>query len=45
MATHEDRPWGGFPVLDDQPGHKFERLVVTPGHRLSDPRRHRRSER
>jgi mannose-6-phosphate isomerase len=31
----EDRPWGSFHVLDEQPGFKVKRIVVNPGGRLS----------
>jgi mannose-6-phosphate isomerase len=31
----ENRPWGSFHVLDEKPGSKVKRLVVTPGGRLS----------
>jgi mannose-6-phosphate isomerase len=32
---YDERPWGSFTVLEDAPGHKVKRLVVTPGKRLS----------
>jgi mannose-6-phosphate isomerase len=31
----EERPWGSFHVLDEQPGFKVKRIVVKPGGRLS----------
>lgn len=31
----EERPWGAFHVLDEQPGFKVKRIVVKPGGRLS----------
>ena len=31
----ETRPWGSFHVLDEKPGFKVKRIVVTPGGRLS----------
>ena len=31
----ENRPWGSFHVLDEQPGFKVKRIVVAPGGRLS----------
>jgi mannose-6-phosphate isomerase len=31
----ENRPWGSFHVLDEQPGFKVKRIVVTNGGRLS----------
>ena len=33
--SHEERPWGAFYVLIDQPNTKVKRLVVSPGQRLS----------
>ena len=38
----ETRPWGSFFVLDEEPGFKVKRIVVTPGGRLSlQSHRHR----
>jgi mannose-6-phosphate isomerase len=31
----EDRPWGSFHVIDEEPGYKVKRIVVNPGGRLS----------
>jgi mannose-6-phosphate isomerase len=31
----ETRPWGSFYVLEEGPGFKVKRIVVTPGGRLS----------
>jgi mannose-6-phosphate isomerase len=31
----EKRPWGAFYVLDEGPGFKVKRIVVTPNGRLS----------
>ena len=31
----ETRPWGAFYVLDEGPGYKVKRIVVTPQGRLS----------
>lgn len=31
----ERRPWGAFYVLDEGPGFKVKRIVVSPGGRLS----------
>ncbi len=31
----ENRPWGSFHVLDERPGFKVKRIVVTQGGRLS----------
>lgn len=33
--SHEDRPWGSFDVLVDDPHTKVKRLTVKPGQRLS----------
>lgn len=40
----ETRPWGYYAVLEDAPGHKVKRIVVTPGRRLSYQRHRRRDE-
>jgi mannose-6-phosphate isomerase-like protein (cupin superfamily) len=40
----EDRPWGRFDVLADEPDHKVKRLTVRPGQRLSYQRHEHRSE-
>lgn len=40
----EQRPWGSFEVLSDEPTHKVKRLVVDPGQRLSYQRHAHRSE-
>jgi len=29
----DDRPWGSYEVLSDEPDHKVKRLVVKPGKR------------
>jgi mannose-6-phosphate isomerase len=45
MATDgEERPWGSFVVLDDNPSHKVKRIRVEPGRRLSYQRHERRAE-
>lgn len=42
LAPTETRPWGAFYVLDEGPGFKVKRIVVTPGGRLSlQSHRHR----
>jgi mannose-6-phosphate isomerase len=41
---HDERPWGSYTVLDDEPGHKVKRMVVHAGRRLSYQRHDRRSE-
>ncbi len=40
----ENRPWGGFEVLSDDPTHKVKRMTVDPGQRLSYQRHAHRSE-
>ena len=40
----DERPWGGFTVLDDAEGYKVKRMLVRPGKRLSYQRHARRSE-
>ena len=41
---HDIRPWGNYTVLDDAPGHKVKRIVVSAGKRLSYQRHSRRAE-
>ena len=41
---NENKPWGGFLVLEDLPTHKVKRIWVHPGHRLSYQKHFRRSE-
>ena len=40
----DERPWGGYVVLDDEVGHKVKRITVLPGQRLSYQRHEHRSE-
>jgi len=40
----EERPWGGFIVLEEEPTHKVKRIWVQPGHRLSYQKHRLRSE-
>ena len=40
----EQRPWGRFFVLYDEPTHKLKRIEVDPGGRLSYQYHHKRSE-
>jgi mannose-6-phosphate isomerase len=40
----EDRPWGGFLILEDCPTHKVKRIWVHSGQRLSYQRHFKRSE-
>jgi mannose-6-phosphate isomerase len=44
VGETDERPWGGFTVLDDAEDHKVKRMVVRPGKRLSYQRHARRSE-
>lgn len=43
-ATYDERPWGNYTVLADEPDHKVKRIVVTPGKRLSYQTHARRAE-
>ena len=40
----EERPWGRFFVLHDEPNYKIKRIEVDPGGRLSYQYHSRRSE-
>jgi mannose-6-phosphate isomerase-like protein (cupin superfamily) len=40
----DERPWGTYTVLADEPDHKVKRIVVSPGKRLSYQRHAQRSE-
>lgn len=42
--VYEERPWGSFTVLRDEPHYKLKQLVVKPGHRLSLQLHHQREE-
>jgi mannose-6-phosphate isomerase len=44
QLEHDERPWGSYTVLADEPDHKVKRIVVAPGKRLSYQRHARRSE-
>jgi mannose-6-phosphate isomerase len=44
VGETDERPWGRYIVLDDEPGHKVKRIVVRPGQRLSYQRHERRAE-
>ncbi len=35
MNTREERPWGWFEILFEEPGLKIKRIMVKPGKRLS----------
>jgi mannose-1-phosphate guanylyltransferase/mannose-6-phosphate isomerase len=40
----EERPWGSFTVLKDEPDFKLKQLAVKPGNRLSLQRHQKREE-
>lgn len=40
----EDRPWGRWDVLHEEPGFKVKRILVRPGQRLSYQTHARRAE-
>ncbi len=40
----EERPWGSFTVLKDEPDYKLKQLSVKPGNRLSLQRHQKREE-
>ena len=40
----EERPWGRFFIIHDEPKYKLKRIEVDPGGRLSYQYHHRRSE-
>src|SRR6185436_7227273 len=40
----DERPWGGYVVLDEGEGYKVKRIHVKPGHRLSLQMHENRSE-
>ncbi len=44
MNYTEERPWGAFEVLLDEPRYKVKRITVLPGKRLSLQSHKRRSE-
>lgn len=35
MHLYEERPWGGFFILEKGEGYQVKLLIVKPGHRLS----------
>lgn len=41
---NEERPWGRFFVLHDEPNYKIKRIEVNPGGRLSYQYHNKRSE-
>ncbi|MBI3299774.1 MAG: phosphomannose isomerase type II C-terminal cupin domain [Elusimicrobia bacterium] len=44
-TSGEDRPWGRWDVLHEEPGAKVKRILVRPGQRLSYQTHARREER
>jgi len=44
MMETDQRPWGYYTVLADEPDHKVKRIVVYPGKRFSLQRHRRRAE-
>lgn len=42
--VREERPWGHFVVLDEQPNAKVKVITIHPGRRLSYQSHERRSE-
>lgn len=44
QAYDDERPWGGYDVLVDEPDHKVKTLTVKPGARLSLQSHRRRQE-
>ena len=43
-AMEDNRPWGYFRVISDEPDHKVKRIVVYPRKRLSLQRHRLRAE-
>lgn len=44
MTPREERPWGWFEVLHEEPGLKVKRILVRPGRRLSLQSHEQRAE-
>ncbi len=44
VVEHDERPWGHYTVLADEPNFKVKTIVVRPGKRLSYQQHARRSE-
>lgn len=42
--SEDNRPWGYYRVLSNEPDHKVKSIVVYPGQRLSLQRHHQRME-
>lgn len=43
-AKSDDRPWGRWETLAEEPGYKVKRIVVEPGKRLSYQKHAKRAE-
>ncbi len=43
-AERDERPWGSYEVLIDEPDHKVKQITVKAGKRLSYQKHARRSE-
>ncbi len=41
---HDERPWGSYTVLQDEPTFKVKRIEVLPGKRLSYQKHTKRAE-
>lgn len=44
VGDHDERPWGGYVVLDEATDYKVKRITVVVGKRLSYQRHTRREE-
>ena len=44
VVEHDERPWGNYTVLADEPGFKVKKITVMPEKRLSYQQHSRRSE-
>lgn len=44
MSESEERPWGRYEVIEEQPSHKIKRIWVNPGQQLSYQRHKFRAE-
>ena len=44
MSAREERPWGWYEVLFEEPGLKVKRIMVKPGKRLSLQSHEQRAE-
>jgi mannose-1-phosphate guanylyltransferase/mannose-6-phosphate isomerase len=43
-AIYEERPWGIFRILTDNPGYKVKEITIKPGHKQSLHTHHHRCE-